>query len=112
MINQSTAIVRKLKQFFDQRFGLGIWDQGKITHFGQGEDDIQEFVAYQSEVNGKRFTLRVVPPEEEPPLGKIEFHMGSVSETGPFDLETLERVRARLFGNSLAFDRSFIGGHL
>lgn len=112
MINQSTAVVRKLKQFFDQRFGLNVWDQGGITHFGQGEDDIQEFVSYRSEINGKRFTLKVIPPEEEPPLGRIEFHMSGVDEVGPFEIETLERVRARLLGNSLDYDRSFIGGHL
>ena len=109
MINQSTALVRKLKQFFDQRLGLNVWDQGEITHFGQGEDDIQEFVAYRSTINGKRFTLKVIPPEEEPPLGRIDFHMAGVDETGPFDLETLERVRARLLGSSLEWDRHLIG---
>lgn len=111
MINQSTAIVRKLKQFFDQRLGLNVWDQGRVTHFGQDEDDIQEFVAYQSEINGKRFTLKVVPAEEEPPLGRIEFHMRGADETGPFDLETLERVRARLLADSLEYDRHLIGDH-
>lgn len=111
MINQSTALVRKLKQFFDQRFGLGVWDQGEITHFGQGEDDIQEFVEYRATINGRPFTLKVVPAEEEPPLGLVQFHMKGSDETGPFDLETLERVRSLLLGNSSAYDRSFIGGN-
>lgn len=98
MINQSTAVVRKLKQFFDQRFGLNVWDQGEITHFGQGEDDIQEFVGYRSSINGRRFTLKVVPPEEEPPLGRLEFHAVGAEFFGPFESETLERVRAHLIG--------------
>jgi hypothetical protein len=112
VINQSTALVRRLKQFFDQRMGLNIWDQGKVTHLGQDDDDVQEYVEYRSTVNGKRFTIKVIPPEEEPPLGRVEFHMHGADEVGPFDLETLERIRARLLGNSLEFDRSLIGGHV
>jgi hypothetical protein len=117
VINQSTALVRRLKQFFDQRMGLNIWDQGKVTHFGQDDDDVQEYVEYRSTVNGKRFTVKITPADDEAsderagnPLATLEFHMGSVGETGPFDLETLERIRARLLGNSLEFDRSLIGG--
>lgn len=112
MINQSTALVRRLKQFFDQRMGLNVWGQGEVTHFGQDEDDVQEFVSYRSVVNGKHFTIKVIPPEEEPPLGRVEFHMRGADEVGPFDLETLERIRARLLGSSLEFDRSLIGGHV
>lgn len=98
MINQSASIVRKLKQYFDLHFGLYVWDQGKVTHFGQGEDDEQEYVGYQSSINGRRFTLKVIPPGEEPPLGKLEFHAFGIDEVGPFEFETLERVRAHLIG--------------
>lgn len=100
MINQSTAIVRKLKQYFDQHFGLGVWDQGEITHFGQGEDDIQEFIGYKSRINNRRFTLKVIPPEEEPPLGKIEFSSPGTEFTGPLSTDTLERIRAHLIGGN------------
>lgn len=100
MINQSTALVRKLKQFFDQRFGLNVWDQGEITHFGQGEDDLQEYVAYRSSMNGRRFSIKAVPPEEEPPLGILEFISQGAEFTGPISTETLERIRAHLIGES------------
>lgn len=122
MINQSTALVRKLKQFFDQRFGLGVWDQGEVTHFGQQEDDIAEFVEYRSTINGKRFSLKIAPAEDEAdeastiehrsPLARIQFHMNGSEQSGPFDSETLERIRAMLLGNSLGYDRSLIGGHV
>lgn len=100
MINQSTALVRRLKQFFDQRFGLTIWDQGEITHTGQGENDVQEYVGYRSSFNGKRFTLKIVGPDDEPPLGRLEFHALGTELIGPFDTDTLERVRAHLLGGN------------
>lgn len=98
MINQSTAIVRKLKQYFDHRFGLTVWDKGEVTHFGQGEDDLEEYVGYQSSINGRHFSLKIVPPEFDPPLGRLEFHALGTQMTGPFDTDTLERVRAHLIG--------------
>jgi hypothetical protein len=101
VINQSTAIVRILKQYFDQHFGLNVWGNGVVTHVGQQEDDLQEYVAYESSFNGKRFSLRAIAPEDEPPLGRIEFNSGSSQFDGPLSLDTLERVRAHLIGEAV-----------
>src|ERR1700721_3634278 len=100
VINQSTAIVRILKQYFDQRFGLNVWGNGEITHVGQGEDDTQEFVVYESNFNGNRFSLRAIAAEDEPPHGRIEFNSCGTQFEGPLSFDTLERVRAHLIGEA------------
>lgn len=72
MINASTALVRRLKDFFDRQIGLWAWQKVRITHFGRGEDDEYEFVALEFEHEGRGFALQAVGPEDAPPLGKLE----------------------------------------
>lgn len=97
MINGSTALVRKLKQYFDQHFGLNVWD-GAAVSILRGEDEDAETVVYRSSVCGKGFELRVISAEAEPPLGRIEFRALGPEFIGPVSTDTLERVRAHLIG--------------
>lgn len=99
MINQSTALVRKLKQYFDQHFGLNVWDGSGVKLVPcDGDDGDSEAVVYESSVSGQPFTLRVVSPDDDPPLGRIEFRTRGTEFAGPVSTDTLERVRAHLIG--------------
>jgi hypothetical protein len=96
MINNSTSLVRKLKEFFDKRIGLYSWDRVRITHFGQEEDDEYEYVAVEFDHAGKRFAIQAVSTEDAPPLGKIELRamQGSQRVSGALSDETFGRMQA------------------
>jgi hypothetical protein len=98
MINKSTALLRKLREFFEMRLGLNAWNGVRIVHFGQEEDDASEFVQIEFDRNGKTYLLQAMSPEDAPPLGILEFKQRGVAGniTGPLCDETFSMINDRL----------------
>lgn len=101
MINNSTAMVRKLKEFFDRDIGFYAWDRVRVTHIGKGEEDEYEFVGAEYPNRGRTFSFQVVSPEDAPPLGKLEMRSGTSRIAGPLCAETFARMKCEMIGDSV-----------
>lgn len=98
MINKSTSLLRKLREFFEMRLGLNAWNDVRVIHFGQHEDDASEFVQIEFDRNGKTYSLQATSPEDAPPLGSLELKQRGVSGniTGPLSDQTFSMINDRL----------------
>lgn len=92
MINASTAMLRKLKEFFERSIGLHAWDRVTITHFGKTDDEDHEYVTLGFVHNAKRYELEAIGPEDAPPLGSVELRGGAQRITGVLSDETFARI--------------------
>lgn len=98
MINASTALIRKLKEFFENHLGLHAWDAVKVTHTGKTEEEEYEYVAIEFPRNGNRFRLEAIGPEDAPPLGSLELRNVHSSEAvrGSLSEETFGKIHQAL----------------
>lgn len=98
MINNSIAMLRKLREFFENHLGLHAWNSVKVTHTGKTEEEEYEYVAIEFPRNGKQFCIELIPPEDAPPLGRLELRNMHSDEhvRGPLSDETFGKIHQAL----------------